>query len=279
MFKLGDDIKMKMLQKVSKLLPIIKERKPLVYHITNFVTINDCANITLAIGGSPIMAYDEGEVEEVVAMASSLVLNIGTLSSSSIKSMILAGKKANELNVPVILDPVGAGATRLRSKVVEDILDSVKLSVLKGNMSEIKSIAGLKVSIRGVDSTANSEDGAEIAKELASKLGCIVVITGKKDILSNGNETFHISNGNEMLTKLTGTGCMTSSLIASYCGITSDYLTAALGGVISMGVAGEIACNSLMRNEGIGSYKVKLFDSIYNLTSDSIMDFGEIGIL
>jgi len=269
---------MEILQEVSRLLPIIKERKPLVHHITNFVTINDCANMTLAIGASPIMAYDEAEVEEVVSMASSLVLNIGTLSSDSIKSMILAGKKANELNIPVILDPVGVGATRLRTRAIEEILDNVKISVIKGNMSEIKSIAGLKVSIRGVDSTADSEDGGEVAKELASKLECIVAITGEKDIISDGKKIIYINNGHEILSKLTGTGCMTASLIASYCGVTSDYLTATLGGILSMGIGGELAFESLKPNEGIGSYKVNLFDSIYNLTADTIMGVGEISV-
>lgn len=267
---------MEILQEVSRLLPIIKERKPLVHHITNFVTINDCANITLAIGGSPIMAYDESEVEEVVAMSSSLVLNIGTLSKDSVNSMILAGKKANELKVPVILDPVGVGATTLRSQAVNHILDNVKVSVLKGNMSEIKFLSGLEVSTRGVDSIASDEGCTEVAEKLASKLGCIVAITGKKDILSDGNKTFYINNGHEILSKVTGTGCMTSSLIASYCGVTSDYLIGAIGGVVSMGIAGEIAFKSLKCSEGLGSFKVNLFDTIYNMTSDTIMKAGEI---
>lgn len=269
---------MEILQEVARLLPKIRETKPLIHHITNFVTINDCANITLAIGGSPIMAYDETEVEEVVSMSSSLVLNIGTLSSNTVKSMILAGKKANRLNIPVILDPVGVGATRLRSKAIEDILSNVKVTVIKGNMSEIKIISGLEVEIRGVDSIANSEESEKTAKELVSRLGCIVAITGKQDVISDGNKVFYINNGHEMLSKVTGTGCMASSLIASYCGVTSDYLTATVGGVISMGIAGEMAFKSLKDNEGIGSFKVKLFDNIYNLNSDTIMKVGEISV-
>ncbi|WP_352420415.1 hydroxyethylthiazole kinase [Proteiniborus sp.] len=269
---------MEILQEVARLLPKIRGVEPLIHHITNFVTINDCANITLAIGGSPIMAYDETEVEEVVSMSSSLVLNIGTLSLDMVRTMILAGKKANELNIPVILDPVGVGATRLRSKAIEDILSNVKITVIKGNMSEIKIVSGLEVEIRGVDSIADNKESGKTAKELASKLGCIVAITGKQDVLSDGNKVFYVNNGHEMLSKVTGTGCMTSSLIASYCGVTSDYLTAALGGVVSMGIAGEIAFNSLKDNEGLGSFKVNLFDNIYNLNPDIIMKAGEISV-
>ncbi|MBS4534904.1 hydroxyethylthiazole kinase [Clostridium sp. D2Q-14] len=267
---------MEILERVSEVLEIIKMRKPLVHHMTNFVTANDCANVTLAIGASPIMAYDEKEVEEVVSMSSSLILNIGTLTSNDIKSMIIAGRKANELNIPVILDPVGVGATNLRTKSIEDILENVSVSVIKGNMSEIKSISGLDVNIRGVDSIADDDNGEAVAQELASKLECIIAITGKRDIISDGNRVFCINNGDERLSRITGTGCMTGSLIASYCGVTRDYLIGAIGGILSMGIAGEIAANLLKVDKGIGSYKVSLFDSIYNLYTENIIKIGEI---
>lgn len=269
---------MKILQRISKLLPEIKARKPLIHHITNFVTVNDCANITLAIGASPIMAVDGAEVAEIVSMASALVLNSGTLTSDSIKSMLIAGKKANELKIPVILDPVGVGATTLRNEAIRKLLTNVKIAVLKGNMSEIKFISGLDVSIRGVDSTASEEGSAEAAKKLAAQLGCVVAITGKRDIISDGDITFFIDNGHEMLAHITGTGCMISSLIASYSGVTDDYLTATLGGIISMGIAGEIASRALTNDQGIGSFKVNLFDCTYKLTSDTIIKEGAISV-
>lgn len=255
----------------------IKEKNPLVHHITNYVTVNDCANIVLAIGGSPVMADDKKEVEDMVSIASSLVLNIGTLNERTIESFILAGKKANELNIPVILDPVGVGATALRNKAVERILKEVKLSVLRGNMSEIKNISGIEALTRGVDSTDNPLDGGvEIATYLAKRLNCIVAITGEVDIISNGEKVYCVNNGHERLSSVTGTGCMASSLIGVCSGTGEESIYAAALGIMIMGIAGEKAYNRLKENEGLGSFKIYLIDEISNFSLDDIKERGKI---
>ncbi len=210
-------------KKITKLLSDVKKHNPLVHHITNYVTVNDCANIVLALGGSPVMADDQNEVEEMVSIASALVLNMGTLNQRTIESMILAGKKANELGIPVIFDPVGVGATNLRTKTANRILNEVKLSVVRGNMSEIKILAGLNTTIKGVDSTEGTVGGEKIAAELANQLNSVIAITGATDIISDGKKTYKLNNGHEILSKFTGTGCMTTSLIGTYAGVTNNY--------------------------------------------------------
>lgn len=256
---------------VSQLLLEVREQKPLVHHITNYVTVNDCANVVLALGGSPVMADDRNEVEEMVSIASALVINIGTLNSRTIESMILAGKKANKLGVPVILDPVGIGATQLRTKTAQEIIQEVKIAVVRGNMSEIRALSGLAAKTRGVDSGDDFQGGREIALGLARKLNCTVAVTGAKDIISDGYKTACIENGHPMLAKVTGTGCMATSLVGTYCGITKDYFLAAAAGITTMGLAGEKAFQALGKQDGIGTFKVRLFDCIFNLSSEEIM--------
>lgn len=268
---------MELNNRLNTILEKIKEKKPLVHHITNYVTVNDCANIVLAIGGSPVMADDKKEVEEMVSIASSLVLNIGTLNERTIESFILAGKKANALNIPVILDPVGVGATSLRNKVVEKILKEVKLSVLRGNMSEIKNISGIEALTRGVDSIDNPLDGGEkIAIDLAKRLNCTVAITGEVDIISDGEKIYCINNGHEKLSSVTGTGCMASSLIGVCCGVGEEAIYGATLGVMIMGTSGEKANNRLKANEGLGSFKVYLIDEVSNFKADDIKERGKI---
>jgi hydroxyethylthiazole kinase len=255
---------------MARLLSAVKKHKPLVHHITNYVTVNDCANVVLALGGSPVMADDKHEVEEMVAIASSLVLNIGTLRSESLVSMILAGKKANKAGIPVIFDPVGVGATQFRTKAARKILREVKISVLRGNMSEIKVLSGLAVRTRGVDSIESFHGGQEVALSLARKYGCTVAATGEKDLISDGSKTVVIENGHEMLTKVTGTGCMATSLVGTYCGVTEDYFLSAVAGIVTMGIAGEKAYQGLKGTEGAGTFKIRLFDSIANFTPDDL---------
>lgn len=256
---------------IAQLLSDVKIKKPLVHHLTNYVTVNDCANIVLALGGSPVMADDAREVEEMVSIASALVINIGTLNLRTIDSMLLAAKKANQLGIPVVLDPVGAGATALRTNTATRLLREVKLAVLRGNMSEIKVVAGNDAHTRGVDSVDSGSGGIEIASSLAKRLGCTVAITGAQDIVSNGSKTGLIDNGSPLLAKITGTGCMATSLIGCYAGVTTDSYLAACAGLITMGLAGEKAANRLSPNEGIGTYKVKLTDGIYQLTAEDII--------
>lgn len=251
------------------LLNEVREAKPLVHHITNYVTVNDCANITLAIGASPVMADAIGEAADIAAIAGAVVLNMGTLNEHTILSMVAAGKSANAKGTPVIFDPVGAGASALRNNTAAQILDEIKLSVLRGNISEIRFLAGLSSETKGVDASQNDttekHSAGQIAKNLATKLGCVVVISGATDIVSDGNRIIFIENGHPMLSCLTGTGCMCSSLIGSFCGaVPNDLFSATVTGMLCMGIAGELAC----KQSGPGknaSFRVALIDAISQL--------------
>lgn len=267
---------MSVLNEISKLIGDVKGKKPLVHHITNYVTVNDCANMVLAIGGSPVMADDLAEVEEMLAFASALVINIGTLNERTIQSMITAGKKANQLGIPVILDPVGVGATTLRTETTAILLKEVRFAVIRGNMSEIKIIAGINVQIKGVDSVANEENGIEIARALAVKLGTVVAITGAVDIVASLDKVCKISNGDKMLADVTGTGCMSTSLIGTFAGVTKDYFLAAIAGITIMGLSGELAKERLTKDQAIGTFKVNLFDEISKMSAETLLKGGKI---
>ncbi len=266
---------MEIVSEAAELLIRIRERRPLIHHITNYVTMNDSANVVLAIGASPIMANDPAEAAEVAAMAKALVLNIGTPSNNNFRSMLSAGKKANELSIPIIFDPVGAGITSFRKKMCEKLLAEIKPAVIKGNISEVMYLASMESCSCGVDSFSDIDNGTEIIQRLAKDLNCVVVATGKRDIVSDGINTYIISNGHEMLSRVTGTGCMTSSLIGAFCSITGDYLTGTAAGIMAMGISGQLAFNSLLPGEGIGTFKVKLFDNIYNLNKKIFVREGE----
>lgn len=265
---------------IAKLLNVVREKSPLVHHITNYVTVNDCANIVLAIGASPVMADEIEEVLDMVSIANTLIINMGTLNKRTVESMLAAGKKANELGIPVVFDPVGVGATEYRTKTARKILDEVKISVLTGNISEIKVIAGLGGATKGVDASEEDMAGFEnldgvgkLASSLAQELDCVVGITGAIDIISDGHKTFSVHNGHEMLSTITGTGCMCTSLIGSFCGATDDYLNAVTAGTVSMGVAGERAYEALKaENIGSGSFRVKLIDMVFNLSSEDLAE-------
>ncbi|HOJ10198.1 MAG TPA: hydroxyethylthiazole kinase [Clostridiales bacterium] len=283
-------------ERIMELLEKVKAIKPLVHHITNYVTVNDCANIVLAIGGSPIMADDIEEVEDIVSLSSALVLNMGTLNIRTIESMLAAGKKANQLGIPVVFDPVGAGATPLRNKTAERIISELKLAVIRGNMSEIKSISGLGSNTKGVDASEKDillsgdlQYGKNIADKLSSRLGCTVAITGPVDIVTKDGKTFFIENGHKMLSMVTGTGCMCTSLIGVYCGVASNYLEAAAAGILTMGMAGEAAYENIEegnsassgyggydRHGGSGSFRVKLIDFVSQIRENDILERGRI---
>lgn len=267
---------MELLNLICKNLEEIKEKSPLIHHITNYVTVNDCANMVLAIGASPVMADDIDEVNEMVSYAGSLVINIGTLNSRTIKSMISAGKKANELGIPVILDPVGIGATKLRTETVMELVKEVKFAVIRGNMSEIKLLAGFNADIKGVDSVESEAGGDEIAIQLSNKLQCVAAITGAVDIITDGKNICHIMNGDKMLSKVTGTGCMCTSLIGSYLGASKDYFVSTVAGVMTMGLAGELSLKALKPEEGIGTFKTGLFDEVYHLNTEKILAGGNM---
>ena len=250
----------------SALLTKLRETKPLVHHITNYVTVNDCANITLAIGASPVMADDIGEAADIAAIAKAVVLNMGTLNKHTIPSMIAAGISANAKGIPVIFDPVGAGASKLRNETAVNLIKEVKLSVIRGNISEIRFIAGLQSQTKGVDASesdiAGADSAGQTAKELAQKLNCTVVVSGAIDAVSDGKKIVLIENGHPMLGNLTGTGCMCSSLIGSFCGANPDNtFNAAAAAMLCMGIAGELAFEKT-GHLGNGSFRAALHDAV-----------------
>lgn len=269
--------------KIGNLLSEVRNNKPLVHNITNYVTVNDCANILLAIGASPIMADDIKEAADITKISSALVINIGTLNERTIESMIISGKKANELNIPVIFDPVGAGASEFRNETTKRILEEVKISVLRGNMSEIKFISGLGASTKGVDAAesdleSGNDEGVKVAKDLAKKFNCIVAITGATDIVSDGNRVAILENGTKMLANVTGTGCMTTALVGAFCGAGRDYFIGAVSGITAMGISGEIALEKAGKI-GTGSFHIAIIDAISNLDSEIINKMTRIKVL
>lgn len=267
---------MEWIEKIGEALTALRSKKPLINHITNYVTANDCANITLAIGASPIMADDIREVEKITSISSALVLNTGTLGEQMVKSMLAAGKKANELNIPVVLDPVGVGASELRNQTVEHILREVSISVLRGNISEIRYIAGFGASTKGVDASdadmsGGLKEACTIAETVARKFGCTVAATGVTDIISDGCRTLMIKNGTKLLAGVTGTGCMCTSLVGSFSGVTGDPMVAAAGGVLCMSVAGEIA-EEKAGKAGNGSFHIAVVDAVSRMNAETLME-------
>ncbi|MDD2382635.1 MAG: hydroxyethylthiazole kinase [Sulfurospirillaceae bacterium] len=261
------------IEEVNYALAQIKEKRPFVHHITNYVTVNDCANVVLAIGASPVMADEIKEVADMVSICNALVLNIGTCNERTLASMIEAGKMANIKNIPIILDPVGIGATPFRFHAVEQLMQEIRFSVIRGNMAEIKVIAGLNAKRTGVDSLEDESESAKVACTLAKKLGCIIAITGKIDSVSDGEKTYLLDNGHVNLTKVTGTGCMTSSLIGSFLGAGNKALYSAIGGILCMSIAGEVATTCKQFNEeAIGSFKVYLMDAIAAIKPQNITE-------
>lgn len=258
-----------------KLLKKVKEINPLVLHYTNNVTITDCANTTLAIGASPLMSFSYEEVDDIVRVASSVVINIGTMNSELLELYVLAGKTANKYNKPVILDPVGVFATKARTDLTNRLLNEVKFDVIRGNISEIQFIGGLDVKGKGVDSFDDGSDPSFIVKEVAKKLECVVVASGKIDVVSDGDKIYKISNGTPKLKFITGTGCMSTSLIGSFLPCTKYKIDAAVMGTLVMSLCGELANRE---NPSIGSFKTKLFDEIFVLNEDTCNEYGKVEI-
>lgn len=245
----------------------VREQKPLIHHITNWVTIYDCANVVRVTGGLPVMAHAPEEVEQMTSISGALVLNIGTLTVDLVKSMILAGRKANEKNIPVILDIVGAGATDLRTGKANEILDSVNVSILKGNSSEIGTIAGARAETKGVEAISVEGDLTEISKKLAREKNLTVVITGREDIISNGRDIYACKNGHPMMGSFVGSGCMVSSVIGTFAAVEKDYALSSANALCFFGIAGEIAARTA---KGPDSYKVILMDEIFNINENKI---------
>lgn len=257
----------------------IKSVKPIVHCITNFVTVNDCANIILACGGSPTMAYDFREVADITSKTNALVLNMGTVSDND--AMISAGRRSNELNHPVIIDPVGIGGSRFRVDTFRQLADSMQFSVIRGNISEIKAIATGQSDIRGVDATEadqitedNVFDIAAMAKELSAKMKSVIVISGSIDIVANQETAYLVRNGHPIMTKLTGTGCMSTAMLGAFCGGSPDnILEAALVSTVTMGVCGELAYEKTASNQGgTMTFRLHLIDQVSLVTPEGIRE-------
>jgi hydroxyethylthiazole kinase len=241
----------------------IRQKKPLVHHITNYVTVNDCANITLCVGASPVMSHAWEEVEEMVRYAGALVLNIGTLDPYQEKSMLLAGHAANALDIPVIVDPVGTGATRYRTDFMSHLIKELRISVIKGNAGEIGVLAGADARVRGVDSGVVSGDLLAIARDFALETGITVAISGVTDIISDGDHVIVVENGHPMMGRISGTGCMAASVIGSFAAVHRDMAEASAASLAAFGIAGERAARNC---SGPGSFKTALFDHLALLT-------------
>ena len=281
-----------LLGKIDKNLTQIKTKNPLTHCITNSVTINDCANAVLAIGGSPFMAEDAEELEEVVTIADVLVINIGKLSKEQINSMNISAKVANDTNTPIVLDPVGVGVTQLRNKTTLDLISNYDITAIRGNISEIKAIAkligvvdetnaakGVDVNINDMITEENLAANGEIIKEVADKLNTTILASGPIDILSDGKTTIAIDNGDNMMPLITGSGCMLSSIVGTCIG-GSNPLEGSLVAILAMNLAGEKARAKVdEKNEGTGSFRTYLIDYLYKTNAKSLVNESNIKIL
>ncbi|MFC1485487.1 hydroxyethylthiazole kinase [Candidatus Latescibacterota bacterium] len=252
---------------VSELLTRVRREKPLVHQITNWVTIGDCASVTRAFGALPVMAHAQEEAADMAGIASALVLNIGTLTPGLVEAMILAARRANDRGIPVVLDAVGVGATPLRNDKAAQLLDTVRIDIVKGNISEVARLAGEDVRTHGVEATDVALHAGEVAKTLAITRKVTVVITGVADMVSDGVRTFRVKNGHALMSAVVGTGCMAAAVIGAFAAVEPDHATAAAAAVAAYGIAGECAA---ARSEGPGSYKVHFFDEAYRLDSETI---------
>lgn len=253
--------------KASVLLELVRSQKPLVHHLTNWVTIYDCANIVKVFGASPVMAHALEEAADMSAIAASLVLNIGTLTDDFVQSMKKAALSANKKNIPVVLDVCGAGATKFRNEKTAELLKSVRIDIVKGNASEIAKTAGFDVVTKGVDATEVKDNLVELAKTLAKKKDCVVVITGKTDIVVDKNKVFKIDNGHEMMMHVVGTGCMATSAIGTFAAVSEDLTVGAAAGLCCYEIAAECAAES---STGPGTFKERLFDCVFSLDTKTV---------
>lgn len=250
-------------QKAGDAFAVLRTQTPLVHNITNLVVMNFVANTLLAVGAAPVMAHAHNEVEEMTAIAGALALNIGTLTDYWVESMLLAGKKANILGIPVILDPVGAGATQMRTEAVHKIMREVNCAVLRGNASEIMAVYGAGAGAKGVDSVNTVDEAAQVALEAVRQAATVVVITGATDIVTDGCCALEVANGDRLMGRITGMGCAVTAMIAAFMAVEPDAKLAAAYALALMGVAGEIAKPA---SNGPGSFMAAFLDALYNLT-------------
>ena len=254
-------------EKAGENLSALRNKKPLIHNITNFVVMNYTANALLAMGASPVMAHAEGEVEEMVSFAGALVLNIGTLTDTWIDSMIKAGKKANAIDTPVVLDPVGSGATSLRTTSAKRIIEEINIRVIRGNASEILSLRHEESKTKGVDAMHSVEEAADTGRVLADELETTLAITGPIDLVTDGERVVHVSNGHPLMGYVTGTGCTASAAIGAFSAVDPDPLSAASSALAFFGLAGEVAAE---KANAPGSFMIALIDALYTLTPEML---------
>ena len=260
---------------LGQFLDNVRGKSPLIHNITNYVTVNDCANILLAAGASPIMAEEESEVAEITSIARGLNINIGMATKAKAAAMVTAGKRSNALGHITVLDRVGAGASQFRNGLISRLLKSVKFTVIKGNASEIKSLATGMSNFGGVDAETCRESGRgnliKLAENLGRKARCTVVVTGKTDIVTDGDTTYLVHNGHEMMSRITGSGCMLSALITAFAAANKENVTrSVLAGVCAMGLAGEKAARRIEKPAGSGTFKTYLIDEIFTMTAEEL---------
>ena len=255
---------------------LLRKTMPLIHNITNYVTVNDVANILLACGGSPIMSDEAEDVEDITSICNGLNINIGTLHKSSIEGMLRAGKKANDLHHPILLDPVGAGASKFRTETALGLMQELNLAVIRGNISEIKTLALGNGTTKGVDADVsdavteeNLEQAIEFVKAFSKKTGTIIAVTGRIDLVTDGNRCYVIRNGRPEMGKITGTGCQLSGMMTAFITANPDeMLEAAAAAVCAMGLAGEIGWSRMQTGDGNATYRNRIIDAIYNMTGD-----------
>jgi hydroxyethylthiazole kinase len=253
----------------------LRDARPLIHQITNYVVMNETANATLALGALPVMAHAPEEVEEMVALAGALVLNIGTLSAHWVDAMLAAGRAANAQGIPVVLDPVGAGATAYRTETAKRILDEVNVTVLRGNAGEIATLVGVTAEVRGVESIGTDAGAADLAQEAAKALGLVASVTGAVDHVSDGSQIVAISSGDPLMASITGTGCMSSALTGCFLAVNRDRpLEAAAEALVAFGVAGEDAAHGA---KGPGSFHVALYDALAALDPSTLDARAKLG--
>lgn len=268
---------MHLIKDIEIVLDMIRKKRGIVHHITNRVTIHECANAVLAIGASPIMASHREEAYEVTSHSQSVVWNIGTIESGTLEAMIESGKAAQHHTIPIVFDPVGVGATSLRRYAAKTLLNAFPVAVIRCNTSELIALYSETYTSTGVDSVLIDKDKNydEIAKSIALQYHTVVAVTGPVDIVTDGKCIYHLYNGVDLLPKLTGTGCMTTSLVGAFLTVT-DPIKAAILGISYMSISGEIAKMRLQNEEGLGSFSIYLHDALSTLTGDTFLDLLSI---
>ncbi len=260
-------------QKAGENLKKLRDKKPLIHNITNFVVMNYTANALLACGASPVMAHASEEVEEMVSFAGALVLNIGTLTPYWVDSMLKAGRRANELNIPVILDPVGSGATKLRTDSAKRIIDEVSIKVVRGNASEVLSLAQEGSKTKGVDSIHSVDQAADAALTLSNELKTTLAITGKVDLITDGDRIYRVSNGHDLMGYCTGTGCTATVIIGAFLAVDPDSVTATTTALAYFGLVGEKAAAKV---QAPGSFQIAMLDALYTIDEKQLEEGAKI---